>query len=323
MNTNEPLSITAKQLAELLGAELVGPGDVELTGIQGLDQAGPNDLSFVRREAFLKNAATSRAGAILLAKGLTLDAPDKAVITVDNPDESLISLLQTLRTQRFGEPDTGINETAVVHESATIHDTATIGPRAVIERHVTIGAHTRIDAGAVISFGSVIGERCRIGAGAVIGGEGFGYIANQKTGAHTRLPHIGHVVIEDDVEVGANSAIDRAKFGVTRIGQGTKIDNLVQIGHNVTIGKHCILCGLCGIGGSATIKDHTVIGGQTGIADNITIGERVVLAARSGVLGDLEDGKTYVGSPAKEKGQAFREFAAITRLANQSRKKKS
>ncbi|MFI4873147.1 MAG: LpxD N-terminal domain-containing protein [Phycisphaerales bacterium JB061] len=322
MTTSDNLSIAAGDLATMLGGELVGPADTTLTGIQALDAAGPSDLSFVRSSAHANAAKTSKAGAMLVARGIDLgDMPETAIIFVDNPDESLIGLLTTLRTQRFGEPETGIHPTAVIHESADLHETVTVGPNAVIESGVTIGEHTRIDAGAVISFGTTIGKRCRVGANTVIGGEGFGYISNKDTGKHTRLPHIGTVVIEDDVEIGASTGIDRAKFGVTRIGQGTKIDNLVQIGHNVNVGTNCIIVGLVGIGGSAVIEDSVVIGGQTGIADNITVGKGAQLAARGGILGNVPPGAIYVGSPAKERGQAFREFAALKRLADKSRKK--
>jgi UDP-3-O-[3-hydroxymyristoyl] glucosamine N-acyltransferase len=322
MTTTDGISISAGDLAAMLTGELVGPADTVLTGIQSLESAGPNDLSFVRSEAFTKSAKSSKAGAMLVAKGVDLsELSQTAIITVDNPDESLVGLLSTLRIQRFGEPDTGIHPSAVIHESAALHETVTVGPNAVIESGVEIGEHTRIDAGAVISFGTTIGKRCRVGANSVIGGEGFGYISNKETGKHTRLPHIGIVNIEDDVEIGAATGIDRAKFGVTRIGQGSKIDNLVQVGHNVNIGKDCILCGLVGVGGSAIIEDNVVVGGQTGIADNITVGKGANLAARGGILGDVPPGAIYVGSPAKERGQAFREFAALRRLANQSRKK--
>lgn len=322
MTTSNDLSITSGELASLLTGDLVGPDDVRLTGIQSLDNAGPSDLSFVRSSAYTKAAATSKAGALLIARDIdTSGITDKAIITVDDPDQALVGLLIALKTQRFGEPETGIHPSAVVHESAKLHETVTVGPNAVIERDVTIGAHTRIDAGAVISLGTTIGARCRVGANTVIGGEGFGYISNKQTGEHTRLPHVGTVVIEDDVEIGANTGIDRAKFGITRVGQGTKIDNLVQVGHNVNIGKNCILCGLVGVGGSAIIEDNVIVGGQTGIADNITVGKGAQLAARGGILGNVPPGAIYVGSPAKERGQAFREFAALSRLANQSRKK--
>ncbi|PHQ80884.1 MAG: UDP-3-O-(3-hydroxymyristoyl)glucosamine N-acyltransferase [Phycisphaera sp.] len=319
---NAGISISTGDLAAMLQGDLAGPATTTLTGIETLENAGPNDLSFVRSESFIKAANASKAGAMLVAKGLDLgDMPETAIITVDNPDEALVGLLSTLRIQRFGTPDTGIHQAAVIHPSAKLHKTVIVGPNAVIESGVTIGEHTRIDAGAVISFGTTIGARCRVGANSVIGGEGFGYISDKETGKHTRLPHIGIVVIEDDVEIGAATGIDRAKFGITRIGQGTKIDNLVQVGHNVSIGKNCILCGLVGVAGSAIIEDGVVIGGQSGIADNITLGKGAHFAARSGVMGDVPPGAIYVGSPAKEHRQAFREFAALRRLANQSRKK--
>lgn len=324
MTNTDELSITSGDLAALLGGDLAGPVDTRLTGIESLENAGPGDLSFVRTSAYTNAAVKSKAGALLVANDLELpELESKAVIKVADPDQSLVGLLKALRKERFGEPETGIHPTAVVHESADLHESVTVGPGAVIEKDVTIGEKTRIDAGAVICLGTTIGARCRVGANTVIGGEGFGYISNKDTGAHTRLPHVGTVVIEDDVEIGANTGIDRAKFGVTRIGQGSKIDNLVQVGHNVTVGKNCVICGLVGVGGSAIIEDSVVIGGQTGIADNITVGKGAQLAARGGILGDVPPGAIYVGSPAKERGQAFREFAALTRLANQSRKKKS
>ncbi len=322
-HSDQPLSITSGQLAEMLAGDLAGPADVTLTGIESLTSAGPADLSFVRSSAYAKDALASNAGALLVARGVVLgDAPNKAVIFVDNPDQSLLGLLKALRAQRFGPNPSGIHPSAIIDPKANIDPSATVGPNAVIEAGAAVGPHTQIDAGAVISFGCVIGQRCRIGANVVIGGEGFGYITDKATGAHTRLPHGGIVVIESDVEIGAGTCIDRAKFGVTRIGQGSKIDNLCQIGHNVTIGKNCIVCGLVGIGGSAIIEDNVVIGGQTGIADNVTVGKGAQLAARGGILSDIPAGGIYVGSPARERSQAFREFAALKRLADPKRKKK-
>lgn len=316
------LSITARQLADMLGGELVGPPHTTLTGIQSLAAAGPNDLSFVRSSAYAKDAATSKAGAILVARGLELpEIPEKSLIFVDDPDRSLVGLLTALRAQYLGPEPAGIHPTAVIDPAATVHPTATIGPNVVIEARASVGAHTRIDAGAVIGRACSIGDRCRIGANAVIGGEGFGFITDKATNTHTRLPHVGIVVIESDAEIGAGTCIDRAKFGTTRVGQGTKIDNLCQIGHNVTIGNNCILCGLVGVGGSATIEDNVVIGGQTGLADNITVGKGAQLAARGGILSDIPPGGIYVGSPARERSQAFREFAALKRLAEPKRKK--
>ncbi len=320
---DQPLSIKSGLLAEMLTGDLVGPADVTLTGIESLSNACPADLSFVRNSAYAKDALESKAGALLVARGIELgDAPGKAVIFVDNPDQSLLSLLKALRTQRHGPEPAGTHPSAIIDPKASVDPSAIIAPNVVIEAGAQVGPNTRVDAGAVISFGCTIGKRCRIGANAVIGGEGFGYITDKATGAHTRLPHVGIVVVEDDVEIGAGTCIDRAKFGITRIGQGSKLDNLCQIGHNVTIGKNCIICGLVGIGGSAIIEDGVVIGGQTGIADNVTVGKGAQLAARGGILSDIPAGGIYVGSPARERSQAFREFAALKRLADPKRKKK-
>lgn len=314
-------SITSGRLAELVGGELSGPADAVLTGIESLATARATDLGFVRVSAYARDALSSGAGALLVARGIELGPTDKAVIVVENPDESLVGLLHSLRAQRLGPGPSGVHPRATIDPGARIDPSATIGPGVVIEAGVTVGAHTRIDANAVIAAGCVVGERCRIGAGVVIGGEGFGYITDKATGRHTRLPHAGIVVVEDDVEIGAGTCIDRAKFSATRIGKGTKIDNLCQIGHNVTIGQNCILCGLVGVGGSARIEDGVVIGGQTGIADNITIGKGAQLAARGGIVSDVPPGGIYVGSPARERSQAFREFAALKRLAERPRKK--
>jgi len=183
---NAGISISTGDLAAMLGGDLTGPTTITLTGIETLENAGLNDLSFVRSESFIKAANASKAGAMLVAKDIDLgDMPETAIIAVDNPDESLVGLLSTLRFQRFGKPDTGTHPSAIIHESSIIHETVTVGPNAVIEAGVTIGEHTRIDAGAVISFGTTIGARCRVGANSVIGGEGFGYITNKETGKHT------------------------------------------------------------------------------------------------------------------------------------------
>ncbi|HED53552.1 MAG TPA: UDP-3-O-(3-hydroxymyristoyl)glucosamine N-acyltransferase [Phycisphaerales bacterium] len=325
MTTADALSITSGDLAALIGGRLIGPGDVVLTGINSLEHAGPGDLSFVRRDLFVSKAKASKAGALLVAEAIDTDQladpPGRALIVVPSPDRSLIDLLGALRRQRFGAEPVGIHPSAIVDDDAEVGEEVWIGPNAVIEADVTIGDRSRIGPGSILHMGTQIGNDCVVGANVVIGSEGFGYVADPTTGKHTRLPHVGTVVIEDRVEIGAGTCIDRAKFGITRIGAGTKIDNLVQIGHNVSIGKDCILCGLVGVAGSVVIEDNVVIGGQTGIGDGLTVGKGAQLAARGGILNDVPPGASYYGSPAKERGQALREFAALRRLASEKRKK--
>jgi UDP-3-O-[3-hydroxymyristoyl] glucosamine N-acyltransferase len=227
-------------------------------------------------------------------------------------------------------PPVGIDPTALVADGVSLGAETAIGPRVLIQRDVTIGPRTKIHAGAVIAMETKIGEdcviwpnvvireRCRIGnrvvihPNATIGADGFGY--NFDETRFRKIPHIGTVRIEDDVEIGANSCIDRGKCAETVIGRGTKIDNLVQIAHNVRVGENCCLAAHVGIAGSTELADYVTLAGKVGVKDNIRIGSRVQVAACSCIAGDIEDGQIMLGVPAKPKNEFFREHLAVRRL---------
>ncbi len=310
--------MTTGELAGMLGAQLSGQAGVRLSGIESLEAAGPGDLSFVRSDKYAAAAAKSRAGALLVSKGVSLPAGVAApVLVVDNADRSLVAILAAVRAHRLGPPATGRHPSAAIDERAELHDSVVVGANAVIEQGVRIGAGTSIGAGAVILRGTTLGERCAIGPNASIGHEGFGYVVDEATGARTLLPHVGGVRIGDDVDIGANSCVDRGKLSDTVIGSGTKIDNLVQIAHNCVLGEHVVICGQSALAGNVRVGDRTVIAGQVGVGDNVTIGSDVVIMAQSGVTRNMPAAGVYFGIPARPRDTVVREIATIRRITRE------
>jgi UDP-3-O-[3-hydroxymyristoyl] glucosamine N-acyltransferase len=337
-------TITTGGLAELIGARLIGPGDTPLTHLDAIDRAGPGALTFIRTAKYLSQWGQSRATAALVAQQVPLaehesPAPGRSLLVVPNADVALAKA-----TEFFAPPAAtfvrGVHPSAVIDPTATVAPTATIGPLCtvlagavigdgvVMVAQVHVGAHVRIGARTVLQPQVSVMDHCEIGAdcnissGTVIGAEGFGYTpvpdpASVNTGGLgyrlQRLPHIGNVILEDEVEIGANSCVDRAKFGSTVIGRGTKIDNLVQIGHNCRIGRNCIICGEVGISGSVTMGDGCMLGGKAGIADNLTIGAGAKIAAYAAVAGDVPAGAEYLGMPAGPADEMRRAYVAFRR----------
>lgn len=287
------------ELAERLGGTCAGDGEIELTGIGSLERAGPNDLSFVdgpgRDDAVLE----TRAGCLIVPEEFETEPPT-ALIRVRHPKLAFARAAAWLLAETG--PATGIHPTALVAPGARLGQNVTAGPYSRIGDGAEIGDGTVIAAGVGIGDGTqigrncrihpntVVGEDCRIGdrvvlhAGVVIGADGFGYVRDPETGEHVKFPQIGAVVIEDDVEIGANSCIDRGALGETRIGAGTKIDNLVQVAHNVSIGKRVVIAAQTGISGSVTIEDDCLIAGQVGFADHTVIRKGSVIGAKSAVF---------------------------------------
>ena len=317
-STEPALALTTGQLAGMLGAELRGEAGVTLTGVEAIDRAGPSDLSFVRSDKFAAATGTTRAGALLVSRGVMLpDGLACPVLLVDDADAAMRTILTALREHRYGAPPIGVHPRAVVDDAAQLGEGVFVGPGAVIEAGARIGDGTRILAGTVICAGVTIGARCIIGPNAVIGSDVFGHAVDEKTGKRTLIPHAGGVRLGDDVEVGANSAIDRGKLADTVIGRGTKIDNLVQIGHNCVIGEDCVVCGLCGLAGSVRLGDRVILAGQVGIADNLRIAPGTILLAKAGVSRDIDKPGMYMGSPARLRQEYASEVAAIRRLVRQ------
>ena len=326
--TPEAKSITVAELALCIEGEAVGDATRELTGVQPLETAGPSDLSWLGSVKYLPQLKTTAAGAVLVPSKVEVP-PDRTVIRVPDPDLAMCSILRMLSPAPAVVPP-GVHPSAVVGTGVEIAESAAIGPHAVIGDGAKIGASTQLHAGVFVGAGSEIGcdcvlwpsvvvrERCRIGnrvvihANSTIGADGYGYL--QRGGKHIKIPQVGGVEIEDDVEIGANTCVDRARSGVTRIRRGTKIDNLVQIAHNCDIGEDCIIIGQCGISGSTRLCNNVVLAGQVGLVDHLNIGEGAMVAAQSGITGDVPPGKLYRGTPAVEHGQFARQQVLVRRL---------
>lgn len=336
MNTGDPaLRITTGELAALLGAELRGPADLVLNRVDGLEHAGPTSLSFIRSSKFAAQWSTSAAGAALVTRGLEVPGHDpgtRALLVVDDADHALIRLLQ-FAAPKPAPPTPGVHPTAVVHPDARVASGASVGPHCTIDADaviadgvvlvssVRVGRGASVGPGAMLHPGVALLDRCTVGArsvlhaGVVIGADGFGYRPTADGSGLTKVPHLGHVVIGEDVEIGANTCIDRGKFGPTTIGDGTKIDNLVQIGHNCRIGRSVVICGQSAISGSVTIGDGAVIGGGVGIADGLAVGARAHIGGRSSVMNNIPAGERWMGYPAVPAREFFRTYSILRDLA--------
>ncbi|MBD3381679.1 MAG: UDP-3-O-(3-hydroxymyristoyl)glucosamine N-acyltransferase [candidate division Zixibacteria bacterium] len=307
------MEITTGRLAEKLGAELKGDPEIVLTGMASIESAGTGDLAFLANSKYYKYLETTRASAIIVSPEV-VEAPATLIV---HPQPYFI-FAQALRLfyADGDQHEPGIHDSSVIGENCEISSTAYVGPSVVIEDGVTIGEKTQVLAGCFVGRGCLIGAECRlfpnvtlragsklgdrvqIHSGTVVGSDGFGYA--QVNGHHHKIPQVGIVVIEDDVEIGSNCSIDKAALGETRIGRGTKIDNLVQIAHNVKIGQNCIVVSQVGISGSTKLGNNVILAGQVGLVGHIEIGDNVMVAAQSGVNKSLEADKAYFGSPATE-----------------------
>ncbi|MFM7743215.1 MAG: UDP-3-O-(3-hydroxymyristoyl)glucosamine N-acyltransferase [Verrucomicrobiota bacterium] len=327
-----PLAFTLAELASLTGASSVeGACAGPITGIAALAEAGPADLSFLGNAKYAAAVASSQAGAILVPVAFAgRPGPAQAFLRVDNPSYALALLCSVLESRLWPRPPAGVHATAVVASSARVDAAAHVGPLcvigegavvaggAILEARCHVGAHAAVGAdcwlkpGVVVGDYCVLGARCRVQSGAVIGSDGFGY--EPVDGEIRRIPQIGNVVLEDDVEIGANSTLDRARFSRTVVGRGTKVDNLVQIAHNVRIGRQCLITAQVGIAGSTTLGDHCVLGGQSGVAGHLTLGDRVKLGAQAGLFEDVPADGFMNGTPAVPFGLERRLVVLARRL---------
>jgi UDP-3-O-[3-hydroxymyristoyl] glucosamine N-acyltransferase len=304
-------TITVSQLAREIGADGFNvTSDTVIRGFATLDSAGESDVSFVASKKFAASAEESRAASFLAPKGIVL--PSRTTLCVENIWEAIVFVLHYFYEPR--EFPESVDPTARIGTNATIGEKTFVGAHAVIEdgavigRNCAIQAYCYVGAGAEIGDESVlfprvtvldrvkVGKRVILHPGVVLGSDGYKY--EMIRGKRTKIPQIGTVVVEDDVEIGANACVDRASFTETRIGAGTKIDNLVHIAHNVRIGRNCLIVAQVGIAGSTSLGDNCILGGQVGLKDNIALGNNVIIGAQSGVHADLEDGSIYFGSPA-------------------------
>lgn len=320
-----------KDIALLIEGRVIGDGEVEISGVSGLSEAAEGDITFISGVKFLKAVKESRATAVIVEEGI--EGLEKPQIACSNPQLSFALLLGHFYLKPH--PYWGISEKAVVSPSARIGKNVTVYPLAYIAEGVSIDNDSIIYPGVFIGEGSKVGTSCLIYSnvtiregvtvgsrvvihpGAVIGADGFGYVFDGQ--AHRKIPQVGNVVIEDDVEIGANTTIDRATTGATVICRGTKIDNQVQIGHNVKVGRNAILVSQVGIGGSSTIGDGVVLGGQAGVADHAEIEAGTMLAAKGGFMGTVKKG-IYSGGPAIPHREWLKSTAIFAQLPELKKK---
>jgi UDP-3-O-[3-hydroxymyristoyl] glucosamine N-acyltransferase len=337
---------TVADLIEALGGKLaLGHAGKPLAGVNSAQNAGPADLVFAEDAAAARQALASQAGAVVLKSGLLASGDEAAAVAVIEADQPRLWFARAGKLLAKAPTAGGIHPTAVVGAGVVLGTDVTLGPCAVIGDRAEIGAATRVEAGAVIGEGVRIGENCRIyprvvvypgttlgnrvilHAGVVLGADGFGYVRDAATGAYTQFPQQGTLVVEDDVEIGANSTIDRGALAETRVRRGAKFDNLVHVGHNCDIGEDAILVALTGVSGSSTIGRGAVLAGQVGIGDHAQVGPGVILGGQSGVFSGksvsnegLPPGTVLYGTPARPLRQVLREQAVLTRLAKSGKK---
>jgi len=322
------VQLTARDIAHLVNGDLAGNPEQLVTGLAGLREAAQGDASFLASPKYQAAVKTTRASVLIVARDLDITFGG-TLIRVSDPSKAFARLVAQVAPQPVVFRP-GIHPSAIIAPTARIGKDVSIQPQAVIEDGVVIGDHTLVGAGSYIGHESrlgancllyarvslrertILGDRVTLHCGVVLGADGFGY--EPVGGKHQKIPQVGNVEIGDDVEIGANSAIDRGRFGRTRVGTGTKIDNLVQIGHNCTIGEHCIICGLVGIAGSTIIGDHVTIAGQVGIAGHLTIGDKSIIMAQAGVTKDVPAGSVMLGAPAIPHKEFKKVNAAIQRL---------
>lgn len=328
-------TVTAEAIAALVSGELIGDGTTAVSGVAPLDRAEASHLSILTSGKYAPMMATTKAGVVLVDPEFrdAAGAP-RARIIVKHPLEKLLLLVPRLYPQESPSPGVAstarigkgaslgervsIGEYAIIGARAKLGDGVVIGPHCVVGDGVSIGEGARLWPGVTIYSGATLGARTVIHSGARIACDGFGYVF--RDGAHQKIPHIGGCSIGDDVEIGANTTIDRGSIGDTMVGNGTKIDNLVQIGHNVRIGEKCLLIAQVGIAGSVTIGDGAVLGGQAGISGHISIGAGARVAGQAGVFGNIPAGETWSGYPARPHREALRASAALLKLAGMMRR---
>jgi UDP-3-O-[3-hydroxymyristoyl] glucosamine N-acyltransferase len=331
------MPIPLSELAERLGAELDGAqADAVITGVSSIAAAGPGCLVFAEEEASFAAAMASGAAAVLVGKQTMTAGANKPVLRLPQPRLAFARAAMLLRGP---QPEPSIHQTAVIGPGVRMGGKVSVGAHAVVEEGASIGLGTIIGSGAVIGAGvrigndchiyprvviysgTTLGDRVRVHAGAVLGADGFGYVRDRTSGEYTQFPQQGTLVIEDDVEIGANTTIDRGALQETRIGRGTKLDNLIHIGHNCTIGRDVVIAAQTGISGSSAVGDGAVLGGQVGMGDHALVGPGVILGGQAGILPKKKlfgPGIVFWGTPAKPVRQYLKELAMLARLNRKS-----
>ncbi len=325
------IALTLSELAQWIDGDIVRGGlDLSLTGMAALDMADSHDVSFLGNEKYHPQFLETKAAAVIVPRGVTDGPEGAALIAVDNPTLAFSVVVRHfaaitrnfapgIHAQASVDPSAVLDPEkvlvhagAVVMAGASVGDGSEIGPNSVIGAGVVIGRDCHIMSNVAVRERCVLGDRVILQPGAVIGSDGYGY--EFSGGRHVKIDQVGTVEIGNDVEIGANTTIDRARFGKTIIGEGTKIDNLVQIGHNCVIGKHCLIVALCGISGSTRIGDYVTIAGQAATAGHVTIGDKATIAGRTGITTNLPGGETYSGFPAQPFKEEMKLRATIRRL---------
>ncbi len=331
-NNSLYLGKKTSEIALLVEGRLEGDGNLMIAGLDSLESAGPLDISFLGNPKYAEAAKNSRAGCLLLprgSEGVSYSSPSR--IYVEDPQYGFSRLLTEIESQ-FPKPPALVDERASIHYEARLGPEASVSPFVVIERKAVIGERTVIGPHCFIGSGARIGKDCRIypnvtirencvvgdraiiHSGAVIGSDGFGFSTDKKTGKHRKIPQLGNVVIGNDVEIGSNVSIDRATIGATSIGDGTKIDNLVHMAHNLQIGKDCLILGQSGFAGSTKIGDRVIVAAQAGVAGHLQVGDGAIILAQSGIMNDVEKNAIVFGSPSRPRKEAFRLQALYGRL---------
>ena len=322
--------LTAAEIAALVGGTLVGDGAARLVAVAPLDRAGRDDLAFLAAGRYLPYFHASRAGAVFVTAEHREAQPGPATrIVVDDPHRAMLAVVRQLYPARSRAA--AIHPTAIVGTGAVVGRDVTLGPRVVVGPLARLGDRVEIMAGAVVGdgvvvgddsvlypnvvcyAGAVVGARVILHAGVVLGSDGFGYVSGRA--GHEKIPHVGRCIIGDDVEIGANTTIDRGSVDDTVVGPGTKIDNLVQIGHNCRIGARCLIMAQVGLAGSTRVEDEVILAGQVGVKGHLTIGRGARIGAQTGVMGDVAPGADLFGYPGRGYHEAIRAIAASYRLA--------
>lgn len=324
-----PASLTAQAVADLVGGRLLGDGTVVVRTVRALGSAGPEAISLAVSKRYADELRASRAGAVLVPDALAEAEGPPARIVVRDPYAALVRVIGALFPPVAAPP--GVDPTARLGAGCVLGQGVSVGPFVVLGRGVRLGDRCQLAEGVSLGDGVTVGEDTVIGpravcyaevqvgsravikAGAVIGGPGFGYLPDAS--GHHRIPHVGGCIIEDEVEIGSNSCVDRGSVDDTVVGQGTKIDNLVHVGHNVRLGRRCLLMAGVGIAGSTHIGDDVILAGHVGVTDHLVIGNRARIAAKSAVFGDIPAGASFSGHPARPHRQFLRAQAALYRVA--------
>lgn len=327
-------ALTAGAVAHLVGGELRGDPSVRVVRVAALDRAGPDELSFFANHRYLQEFSSSRAGLVLISSELAdeADGPECRIV-VAKPQEAMLLVLPALypaaprelgihpsavigRGVRLGR-DVAIGAHSVIGDGAVLGDRVVIGPLCDVGRGVAIGADSHLVSSVTLYAGTTLGARVRLHAGVRAGSDGFGYVPSAS--GIQKVPHVGRCIIEDDVEVGANSTIDRGSIADTVIGAGSKLDNLVMIAHNVRLGRMCLIAAQSGIAGSTRLGDGCMIGGQVGVTGHLELGNNVKLGAGSGVMDDIPDGEMWSGAPARPHREWLKATSAFYKLADRMR----